>query len=183
MLTRWRATRVLLCSLVLTSGAYAGCLGDEGNKEPAGATSEPGEAAASKGIPPNIVTDDRIKTTPPDSPGRAVLEWWQAVQFRDIESAQRLTDEAALADLMPGVFRRTVLQVGDQLPGLRLVGVTEHGETASARVFLTFFDASKPEADPSLVPRTIRVTRDGSGWRVADLEYLLTVAAASKPRG
>jgi hypothetical protein len=181
-MTPWRAMLVLLCGVAFTPMAHAGCNGGEEEQGGPRATSESGHSAASSGLPPNIVTDDRIRAAPKYSAERAVLQWWQAVQFRDIESARRLTDDDALAELRPGAFRRTVLEVGDGLPGLRVVGVTDNGQNASARVLLEFFDASKPESQSSLVPRTIRITQEGSEWRVADLEYLLKVAAPSDSR-
>jgi len=124
--------------------------------------------------PPNVVAPQQIAAYPLGSPARALLEFWQAIQFSDVSSARRLVSPEALASVTPARFTTMVQTVGDDIPGLRIVSSMQMGVNASVRVFLLGYAANRTVSTTS--PQSFQL-RDGShGYQLSDLSYFLRVA-------
>lgn len=172
-----RKLGVLLAAVLCAVAGGCGGDGDGGDGGETASTNQlslpPGFTAQhpSASVPPNIVTDDYATKEAAGSARRALLDWWQAVQFRDVITARELTSDAVLRSVGPTAFRRTVLRVGDGLPGLKVVNGRRRGETTIVRAYLVFAGASG--ATPTLAPRSFEMRSAQGSWKLASIEYLV----------
>jgi len=159
---------------VVCAAAANGCSGDaNGAKDAAPAATVPTRFTAEKQpatVPANIVTDDAAAKEKAGSPQRALLDWWQAVQFRDVRTARSLTSDAAVRRVGYTRFRKMVLGVGDGLPGLQIVNSRERGGATVVRSFLVFVGARG--APSTLAPRSFEMRGRRGSWRLGSIEYL-----------
>jgi hypothetical protein len=128
-------------------------------------------------LPPGLVSAERVAGEQPDSAQRALLSWWRAVQFRDVESALRLTDATAIRSI-GGVraFRAAVQEVGDSLPGVVISESVEVSPNRLAlRALIVFYDDRGRTAGRS--PLSFSMWRTSRGWQLHDLSLLQDQAA------
>lgn len=134
-------------------------------------------------LPPSIVRDEAIREQKQGSPTRALLEWWQALQFGDVEVSVRLMTPAAVRALGRRRFERLVRQVGPGLPGINVVSWRVFDNVCSIRVELLSFAPSKGDRKPSVKPTSSSpssfVMRQGSQrrkWLFNDAAFLRQLA-------
>jgi hypothetical protein len=125
----------------------------------------------------HLVTEQQIRSTRQDAPERAVLEWFQAVQFKDVPAVRALVRSEGLRRVSSERVERAVHLVGGALGRPRVSGVIRRGSSASVRVLVLSYERGK--ADPVLaVPVTFVLRRDTNEWLLEDLDYLLASADA-----
>ena len=168
----WPAFAVLVVALGTLSGLTACGSSSHGSHQGSALA-----AATTVGMPPpNVVATQQIAAYPAGSSARALLEFWQALQFSDLLSARRLVSPEALASLTPARFTTMVQTVGNDIPGLRIAGSTQIGRTASVRVFLIIYARNRTVAASS--PQSF-LLRDGPhGYQLSDISYFLRVEQA-----
>jgi hypothetical protein len=150
-------------ALVMTAFLFGCGGGDSTSGEPA--------------LPPQIVTDSDIDAQASGSPERALLEWWQSVQFGDSEQALQRTTNSTIDKLGENDFTEWVKNAGQGLQGVEVLGAEETGNTASVRIGLLQFQPEKegepPPSDPtSSTPDTIEMKKEGDDWKFAAPEFL-----------
>jgi hypothetical protein len=125
-------------------------------------------------FPPTIVLDGDIKEHKKGSPDRALLEWWQAFQFRDVKTVKALTSRATLKAIGPHALADTVLRTG--LQGLEVLDATTNGDTALVQTGLLNFSAPRGEPPPRTPTHsqaaTFEMTREDGNWVFAQTDYL-----------
>lgn len=148
-------TRALLtaaCAIALAIGGASGCGGggdsdhaDQGNR---------------------YVTQQDIARYPPNVPMRAALEWWRAVQFRDVSGA--------LAGYAPGrapsslELRRQIGASTSSFSGVPALDTSVvRGRTAALYLFLT-----PPGSGAQPRPLSLRMIRGPHGWGLANNELM-----------
>lgn len=128
-------------------------------------------ASTTTGVPPNVVALQQIASSPAGSPARVLLEFWQAVQFSDTVTAQRLVTSEAVASITPARFTSMVQTLGDYLPGLRIINATRVGINTVVRVYLLSYTRSGAISASSPQSFTLR---DGRlGYQLSNLSYFL----------
>jgi len=127
---------------------------------------------------PAVVIDAAISAQPADSPQRALLTWWQALQFQDYVTAASITTPRASATLPRGGYRQAVIALQGGLPGIKIVGVKPHQQSTSVRALMLFFTGSPPKLSAAQ-PLSFVMARSVGGWRVDDLAYLRKLAPKS----
>lgn len=127
---------------------------------------------------PAVVTDATISAQPPHSPQRALLTWWQALQFQDYVTAASITTPRASATLPRGAYRQAVVALQGGLPGIKIVGVISPQQSASVRALTLFFSGSPPKLTAAQ-PLSFLMARSLGGWRLDDLGYLRKLAPKS----
>jgi hypothetical protein len=128
-------------------------------------------ASTTTGVPPNIVDSQQIADSPAGSPARVLLEFWQAVQFSDVVSAQQLASSEAIASITPARFTRMIQTLGDNIPGLRIIKTTRVGANAVVRAYLLFYAASGTISASS--PQSFTLQDGRRGYQLSDLSYFL----------
>jgi hypothetical protein len=129
-------------------------------------------------LPPSVVTDSDVQAQPDGSPGRALLEWWQAFQFGDGAQVVALTSTDTLRELGKQNLSELASSTGQGLQGIEVLGASETGNTASVRVGLLQFTPEKeggpPPSEPtSSTPDTFEMRKEGDEWRFAQTDYLV----------
>lgn len=125
----------------------------------------------------HLVTDEQIGAAAKNSPARAVLLWFQAVQFKDQATVRELVTSDVVRDIGPDRLSRAVDTVGSSLGKPQVTSVRDRGSNASVRVFVLAYETGKP--DPvAATPVTFSLDKDQGHWRLSDLRYLLTSADA-----
>jgi hypothetical protein len=119
----------------------------------------------------NIVTSSEIAKTADGSPQRALLEWFQAVQFRDLGQVGRLTASPKATHVSPAALDSAVQNVGPSLAFPRVVQSRVSGDSASVRVLLLTYKAGTTILTSSL-PATFTLTRPHGSWLVSDVSVL-----------
>ncbi len=122
-----------------------------------------------------VVTEEAIAQRPRNSPDRALLNWWQAVQFEDFEGVRLLSTRQALSRTSPRGLSRAVSTVASALGRPEIVRVRSQGDRAAVRVLIQSF-GSKAGQTVSTDPATFELRRMRGKWRVGDLGYLLETA-------
>jgi hypothetical protein len=127
-------------------------------------------------LPPQIVLDGDVAQQRKGTPGRALLEWWQAFQFHDTRTVRALTSEATRTAIGSHPLASVVLKTG--LPGIKILGVTVNGDTALVQAALLNFNPPKHGAPPPREPTgsqpvTITMTMEAGGWRFAQTDFLV----------
>jgi hypothetical protein len=135
------------------------------------ATATPPAPAAA----PNIVGDSAIAAEKPGSPGRALLQWWRAIQFQDIRAVDELTDSSTAEQFGARRLTRLARKVGSGLGGVRILGADLRGDEATIRALVLTFEPGDRKADSTL-PLSFILRRENGQWRYADRNYLEALA-------
>lgn len=157
----------LLLAVIAAIGCGSG--GDETT-----ADDGPGQDA----FPIQFVTDDEIAAQDEGTPGRALLEWWQAYQFQDAITVLDLTSKEAFDVIKKRDLEQLVKTRGQGLQGIQILDTTERGDSASIRAGLLSFAPEEPGGPPaeepsSSVPVTFEMANDGDGWLYNSPEFLV----------
>jgi hypothetical protein len=125
-------------------------------------------------IPPQLVTARQIKGQPKGSPSAALLEWWQAAQFGDVDTLRGLTAPATAQKFGPARLDRLIATAGPALGGLRPAGTFVRGNKAGVRaIILQFGGKGGHTTQPSgSFTTTFTLMKTGGGWKYADANYL-----------
>lgn len=169
--TVWHLVRHWSASIVLSVAISALGLAACGSSSPNSAHNGTQTASTPAGVPANIVDSRQIAGYPAGSPARALLEFWQAVQFSDTITTQRLVTPEAIASITPARFTRMIQTLGDNIPGLRIIDTTQVGANAVVRVYLLFYAANGSISESSPQSFTLRDGR--RSYQLRDLSYFL----------
>jgi hypothetical protein len=125
-------------------------------------------------FPPTIVLDSDIEEHRKMTPGRALLEWWQAFQFRDVRTVKALTSRATLKAIGPRALADAVRRTG--LQGIEVLDATTDGDTALIQTGLLNFSAQRGEPPPRTPtgsqPATFAMTREAGNWVFDQTDFL-----------
>lgn len=160
-----------LAAALLASVAVLGC-GSSGSE-----TSTSPEDGNDTAFAPNVVTDDDIATQEEGTPGRGLLEWWQAFQFQDVPTVESLTSPEIREDVGDKKLAEVVELRGRGLQGIEVLSVSENGDSASVRAGLLTFVPEKegdpPPSEPTgSTPATFTMAKDGEQWLFDSPEFL-----------
>jgi hypothetical protein len=158
------ALACLVASLVVVS-----CASDDNEPSTQAATTSDSRPGATH---PNVVTDQEIERYPRDSPQRALLDWFQAVQFRDEAGVRQSTTEREVRRVSAETLDNAVRLIGPALGKPRIESTRERGSEAAIRLFIQSFVRGKPKPVGE-TPSTFYLTRLGNRWRVKDVRYLI----------
>jgi hypothetical protein len=121
---------------------------------------------------PNLVTNTEIRHYPRNSPQRALLIWFQSVQFRDQDAVRLNTTSRELKRVSRKALEHAVNLVGSSLGKPKIVSTRKSGKEAAVRIYVQSYVPTK--AEPVLsIPRTFSLARSGRRWRVDDARYLV----------
>jgi hypothetical protein len=150
------------CACVAASIVAVACGGED--------TSTSAELPAGAGAA-NIVQADDLGRVPEDSPDRALLEWFQAVQFRDVVGVRQLTAPATVSRVTPAALDRAVNRIGGSLARPQIVGRRLTSTQAVLRLLLLSYSpaSSRPTAT---TPSTFSLAKIGGAWRLTDVSVL-----------
>jgi hypothetical protein len=165
------------------AGAGEPARGESGDKERRVNTRACGDEAGPSAddvvatFPPTIVTDAAIDQQDADSPGQALLEWWQAYQFDDVVAVKALTSKATIDAIGEDKLSELVELPGPGLQGVEVLDVSETGDTAAVNAGLLNFEPEEPggevPTDPTnSVPETFAMVKEHGEWRFAATEFL-----------
>ena len=136
-------------------------------------------------FPPTIVLDGDVNEQKKGSPSRALLEWWQAFQFRDVKSVLALTSKETLKTIGRRNLATLVQKTG--LPGIEILDVTDQGDSALIQAGVLVFSAQRGEPVPrkptSSLPTTFAMKREGGDWVYAQTDFLVPKVNNLKKRG
>lgn len=120
----------------------------------------------------NIVSDADIGRYGKGTPERTLLEWFQAVQYKDAIGAAQLVDARTLRRVGPIRFRSAVLTVGSALgkPAIVDLRPSPDGKQVSVRLLVEGFSPGTTEPVSS-IPTSFHMVNKGK-WRLADVNYL-----------
>jgi hypothetical protein len=194
LISRTRAPIAVLPALIVIAlGLAVGC-GDSGDTSSTdtSATVEAGQKELDKAqkirtevdasdvvkvFPPNIVTDGDVAAEKKGTPERALLEWWQAYQFTDLDAVFALTSSRTIDALGKRNLEELVLTRGPGLQGIEVLGTTVSGDRATLEVGLLTFQPNEPGDPPpreptSSRPDTITMVRENGAWKFDQADYL-----------
>jgi hypothetical protein len=126
---------------------------------------------------PQIVTEQDINRYPADSPVRAVLEWWRALQFKSAPLATRYY--APEADVTVKQIE-SALKIGPGLlnltDGIRVVEVNREGREATVLVMLTK-KLRHPNGRTDIVrtPVSFDLVEQDGRWLLTDNQYMARI--------
>src|SRR5262245_43945668 len=129
-----------------------------------------------KRFPPTIVLEGDVREQRKGTPGRALLEWWQAFQFHDVTTVKALTSRETKTAIGPNALGKLVRLTG--LPGIEILDATTTGDTALLQTGLLNFQPPGPGEPPprqptGSAPATFTMTREGGKWVFAQTEFLI----------
>jgi hypothetical protein len=174
--------RLLVTVLVaMLVGAVAAivvlAIGDDSDRPVAGS---PGEGT-SQTSPGPFVTQEDLAALEDGSPGRAVLRWWQLLQFQAPVSEIH-SYYARSADVTVPTLRRQLTRLGYLFPEgkPRVVQVDESDSSATVLTVITRRPVSQSgDRQPAQhLPQYFKLAREGSRWKLADNSYLNRLIAA-----
>lgn len=177
-----RILAALLCTTVTGIGLACGDDSTSGPPERVSTGSER-QSAPSKtegegqSASPNIVTRADLEAKPAGSPERALLSFFQAVQFRDTAEARALVSAEESKRLGSGKIRAAIAAVGGALGKPQFVATNVEGNRASIRVLVLGFEADKTEPSSSS-PILFKLRKEDGGWKLSDLAYLIDASDA-----
>jgi hypothetical protein len=173
--------RFVLATLCLGAGVLASCGDEDSRKQPADQATSSSEAQA-KALAPYIVDPEQIAKTKPDTPERALTEFWQAIQFQNAEKAYDLLTTEVRDDHKPTAFER---QVEDASPSFnstpQVITRETDGTTAQLGVNLLFYGEDGDVI--AITPLTFDLDEEAGAWRLADLDYFEERVAAARETG
>jgi hypothetical protein len=123
---------------------------------------------------PQLLSERDIERYPKDSPARAVLEWWRALQFDNAVLAAAYY--ARRVEMTPPRLERR-LGVGADVLGLkarfRVVDVIKERRTATVLAVLTrVLRHPNGRADRMRSAHSFNLVREGGKWRLSDNRYI-----------
>ena len=157
--------------LVLLGGA---CGDDSGSQNDGTPRATSGRLELAKAFP-NVVTTRELSATRPGSPERAVLEWFQAIQFEDITGVRDWTDRSALSRTEGPALARAIATVGPALGKPEVRSVSPAGGAATVRVRIEGYLPGRSAAS-TIEPVRFQLLRQDGVWRLSSLRYLITAA-------
>jgi hypothetical protein len=125
----------------------------------------------------NLVTAKEITEAGRSTAKGALLEWFQAVQYRDYASVLALTSSGVRRNVGVGALHYAVRTVGYALGEPSIQRVVTHGGTTTVEVLVLGFAPGKP-TPVNEVPVTFTMVKSPVGWQVDDATYLLQSAQA-----
>jgi hypothetical protein len=188
-LSRLPALTALLLATIFLLACDSG--GDDSTTSASSPSTTTSEAGSDQPFTPNVVADLDIEVQEEGSPGRALLEWWQAYQFQDADGVELLTSEATLDEVGANRLAELVKTRGGGLQGIEVLSATESGDSAAVRVGLLTFTPEKegdppPEAPTAAMPDTFAMVKEGDAWLFDDpafLEPLIEAMEAAEEDG
>jgi hypothetical protein len=128
-----------------------------------------------KVFPPQFLTDGDVAQEKKGTPERAFLEWWEAYQWHDAATVLSLTSPDTLKAV--GADNLTQLVETQTLPGVRILGVSESGSSATVNAGLLQFEpphegAPQPNKPTSSEPDSFLMTEQNGKWLFAQTEFL-----------
>lgn len=169
---------VAVACIAITAGVVA--CGNDDPPSPSGAAV--GATSRDTASLPAIITQDDLDAVSEDSPQRAVLSWFQAIQFKDVSGAAQLVDPPVLQRVGRDVFSAAVNTVGSALGKPTFVMSRRRGDQVAVRTIITGYDAARKPAGSETV--TFYLRKRAGKWRVTNLAYLTrssdAMAAASR---
>jgi hypothetical protein len=128
-----------------------------------------------KVFPPQYLTDGDVAKEKKGTPGRAFLEWWQAYQWHDAQAVLSLTSPETLDTI--GRDNLTKLVQTQTVPGIKILGVSENGSTATVNAGQLQFEpprpgAPQPNKPTSSEPNSFLMTNENGKWLFAQTEFL-----------
>ena len=152
-----------------------------------GAVNTPAGTPAKNAPPKNIITDADVSATRRGSPERVLFEFFQAVQFQDIEAIRPLVTRSSRQALGPGRLAKALSVVGPAVGKPHVFEVRRTGDRATVRLLLQGFAAGR-DNPVSSQPFTFSLIRSNGVWRLNSLAYLVTTAndisgERRRPRG
>jgi hypothetical protein len=166
--TTVRAGVAVLCVLATVAGLACG---DDSKDSASTSATE----AAAPAAPTNIISGQEIRAARAGSIDRALLRFFQAVQFQDFQAARELISLRQRRLLGRARLKNVIALVGPGLGKPQVLSVRREGREAVARVLVLGYAAGK--AEPSTTsPTTFMLVRRGKEWLVSDLSYLIHAA-------
>lgn len=133
-------------------------------------------APAASGLQ-NLVTASDIAHAGSSTPKAALLEWFQAVQYRDYATVLALTSGRVRRSVGAAALDDAVRVVGYGLGKPSIQRVSVHGATTSIQVLVLSYVPDRPT--PVLKqPSTFSMIDGPVGWQLDDATYLLQSAHA-----
>jgi hypothetical protein len=176
MKTDLRARRAAVAlSAMAIAVAGVGCGGDDSSD--AETRSKNRATVTTEAALPNLVSQEDVASAPSDSPQRALLEWFQAVQFQDVEGAELLTEAGVIEETGPKRVKAAIGLVGPALGKPSIVNVRREGDRAAVRTLIEAFAPGR-KAPVSTDPESFELTNTASSWELSNLDYLLMSARA-----
>jgi hypothetical protein len=131
---------------------------------------------------PNTVTARDLAAFAVGSPERALLEWFQAVQFEDVGGVRDWTSRRAIRGAERPPLARTVATVGPALGKPKIKKARSGDAIATVKVSIEAYLPGRA-APRSVHPVSFRLVREDGTWRVASLKYLSTAATRIEAAG
>lgn len=126
-----------------------------------------------------LVTDAQIQALAADSPQRAVLRWWRALQFRDVKTVRQLFSREARRVIGPALPETTFLDLGPSLQPAypQFDGADIRGDTAT--VYMRVL--RNQLVTPKIVRKTkehlgLSLVKENGSWRIDDPTFFLHAA-------
>jgi hypothetical protein len=124
----------------------------------------------------NIIKRSDITRYAQNSPERALLSWFQAIQFRDNDTVRSIATDRAVAIAGEKRLDEAIMLIGSSAGKPRIVSTRTRGDKAAVRVFIESWLPGNP--DPVLeLPRTFMFVRVGAKWKMSDLSFLIETRA------
>jgi hypothetical protein len=129
-------------------------------------------------VPPEVVMPQDLSRYPASSPQRALLLWFQAIQFKDLLAVKSLTSVREIQRVKWKTLRLAVNLVGASLRTPKLVSTRESGRTAAIRAFV-HSPSTKTRDSATLIPETFYLEKLHGNWKIDDITYLLEESDAA----
>ncbi|HEX8122366.1 MAG TPA: hypothetical protein VF549_13980 [Solirubrobacteraceae bacterium] len=173
------AACVVRAAVLLALLAAGGCGGDDEPTRTGAASSAQREGLTSTSA---LISREDISAAGRDSPGAALLSWWQNLQFRDVDGARRLYARGVEPSLAPAMRELRAYIVQNRLT---VVQTDIDGNRARVLVLFRTVARGQPQAVRE-TPATFRLVRE-DGWKLADNLFLASIGraldeAARRPR-
>lgn len=136
-----------------------------------GVSASCGSTTSEKRASGHVLEDRDIERYSSGSPQRALLLWFQAVQFDDQPAVRSLTTRRELKRVASKTVDFAVSLVGTSIGTPEIVSVRKTGTRAAVR---TLVRKNQPSGHaPVQTAHTFYLTRVGPGWKVDDVSYLI----------
>jgi hypothetical protein len=172
----------LFACLAAIALVTVGC-GDSGDGPETTDISDPDSTTIDTAAP-NFTQDSEVDAQEEGTPGRALLEWWQAFQFADAQGVLALTSQDVIDEIGEEEITELVEERGAGFQGIELFTAVEDGDEASVRGALLNFEAEEgeppPEKPTGATPTTISMLKVDDEWRFDDAFFLEPLVEAQK---
>ncbi len=133
---------------------------------------------------PNFTQDSEVDAQEEGTPGRALLEWWQAFQFSDPQGVLALTSQDVIDEIGEEEITELVEERGAGFQGIELFTAVEDGDEAWVRGALLNFEAVEgqppPDKPTGATPTTISMIKVDDEWLFNDAFFLEPLVEAQK---